>query len=55
MRIEGTDTKKVEDVRERRKRYADRKAKREAAKRQPQRIGAPVMAYGGYNNPGSVF
>jgi hypothetical protein len=51
--VEKIDTRKAEaDARERRKRYADRKAKREAARARQQiepreRADSPVMAFGG--------
>ncbi|MBA2397455.1 MAG: hypothetical protein H0V72_01905 [Bradyrhizobium sp.] len=52
-RVEKIDTKKAEaEVRERRKRYAERKSKREAARARQQlrpreQEEAPVMAFGG--------
>ena len=51
--VEKIDTRKAEaDARERRKRYAERKAKREAVRARQQmepreRVDAPVMAFGG--------
>ncbi|MBR1157019.1 hypothetical protein [Bradyrhizobium sp. JYMT SZCCT0428] len=55
-RVEKIDTKKTEaDLRERRKRYAERKAKREAARATQlvarARTDAPIMAFGGENAP----
>ena len=52
-RVEKPDAKKAEaEVRERRKRYAERKLKREAARARQrletrERDEAPVMAFGG--------
>ena len=52
-RVEKIDTKKAEaEVRERRKRYVERKARREAARARHQlearaRVDAPVLAFGG--------
>jgi hypothetical protein len=56
-RVEKVDTKKAEaEVRERRKRYAERKAKREAARARQQleaseRVEAPVMAFSRDDTP----
>jgi hypothetical protein len=56
-RVEKVDTKKAEvEARERRKRYAERKAKREAARARQQleareRVDAPVMAFSGDDTP----
>jgi len=53
MRVEKTDTKKASaEVRERRKRYAERKSRREAARARQQlqpreQEGTPVLAFGG--------
>ena len=54
-RVEKPDAKKAEEVRERRKRYAERKLKREAARARQrletrERDEAPVMAFGGDDN-----
>ena len=55
-RVEKVDIKKTEaEARERRKRYAERKAKREAVRARQQleaRTNAPsIMAFGGENTP----
>ena len=54
-RLEQIDLRKTEaELRERRKRYAERKAKREAARARQlarARSDAPIMAFGGENTP----